>query len=322
MGLLDVVLTYDCNLACDYCTCVGGAPGRTLPAPVVLDALRQGREEGFDAASFTGGEPTVHPALPRLVRAARGLGFGDVKVHTNGLLLAHGPNVARLLDAGVTRFELSVHTHLPEAYDRLVRRAGSHALMERALANLVERGVALQADLIVTTSTVPHLEAGVRWLAARGVRHVDLMLVSLTDANRHHTASLPRPSVALPHLRAALAAARAQGVAARVLYVPRCLLGDDHGHAWDPGSSRVRVVTPESTFDLSDSRLAGSVHVPACQGCVHRAACPGVRPEDLARFGDGAITAARAGAARVGERRDQQVASPPVQGGSGASGSS
>lgn len=314
MGLLDVVLTYDCNLACRYCTCVGGAPGRTLPAAAVLEALRRGRQDGFDAASFTGGEPTVHPDLAGLVRAARALGYGDVKLHTNGLLLAHRPNVARLLDAGVTRFELSVHTHVPADYDRLVRRAGGHALMEQALANLVERGVALQADLIVTTSTLPGLEAGVRWLAARGVRRVDLMLVSLTDANRDHVASLPRISAARPHLRGALGAARELGVAARVLYVPRCLLGDDHGHAWDPGSSRVRVVTPETTFDLADSRLAGSVHVPACHGCVHRAVCPGARPDYLARFGDAEIAAARASAA-------QQVASPPVQGGSGASGS-
>lgn len=312
MALLDFVLTYDCNLACGYCTCVGGSPGRTLPAATVLEALRQGRQDGFDAASFTGGEPTVHPELARLVRAARGLGYGDVRLHTNGLLLAHGPNVARLLDAGVTRFEVSVHTHVAADYDRLVRRAGGHALMERALANLVGCGAPLQADLIVTTSMLPHLEAGVRWLAARGVRRVDLMLVSLTDANRDHPESLPRLSGARPHLRGALAAARALGLAARVLYVPRCLLEDDHRHAWDPGASRVRVVTPEATFELSESHLAGRVHVPACQGCVHRAVCPGVRPDYLARFGDGEISAARAA---------QVAASPPVQGGSAASGS-
>ncbi len=317
MPLLDFVLGYDCNLACDYCTCVGGPPGRSLAGAAVLEALRQGRQDGFDAASFTGGEPTIHPDLLPLVRAARGLGFQEVKVHTNGLLLAHRPNAARLLDAGVTRVEVSVHTHLAPDYDRMVRRAGGHALMARALINLLELGAPLRADLIVTASTQRNLEAGVRWLAGLGVRQVDLMLVSLTDANRARTASLPRLTEALPPLRAALAAARALGVEGRALYVPRCLLGADHVHAWDPGSSRVRVVTPEATFDLSDSRLAGSVHVPACQGCVHREVCPGVRPDYLARFGDGEIAVARAAQGAA-----QQVASPPVQGGSGASGSS
>jgi cyclic pyranopterin phosphate synthase len=142
---------------------------------------------------------------------------------------------------------------------------------------------------------------------------VDFGFVSLTDGNQDNLASLPRMSEAAPHLAAALAAARALGLEARSLHVPRCLLGPDAPHAWDPGSTRVRVVTPEQTFDLADSRLFGRVHVPACQGCPHRAICPGVRPDYLARFGDGEITAARVA---------QQVASVPVQGASGASGSS
>ncbi|HEX9051136.1 MAG TPA: radical SAM protein [Anaeromyxobacter sp.] len=307
-GLLDVILGYDCNLACDYCTCVGSPPGRALPSGRVLEALRDGRRDGFDAASFTGGEPTLRRDLVALVRAARGLGYAEVKLQTNGLVLAHRPNVARLLDAGVTLVHLSVHTHLADAYDRMVRRPGAHALMAQALANLVESGVPLRADLVVTASTYPRLEAAIRWLAALGVRRVDLWWVSLTDANRENVASLPRVADAAADLAEALAAARELGVEARSLHVPRCLLGPDAGHAWDPGSSRVRVVSPEATFDLADSRLAGRVHVPACEGCPHREICPGIRPDYLAHFGEGEFVRARAAQA--------------VQGGSGASGSS
>lgn len=313
MGLLDLILTYDCNLACDYCTCAGGLAGRSLPAGAVLQALRRGRQDGFDAASFTGGEPTVRRDLVGLVRAAKALGYRELKLQTNGLALAHGPNVERLLAAGVNLVHLSIHTHLPAAYDRMVRRPGSHALMVAALDHLVASGVPLRADLIITAQTQHHLEAAVRWLGGKGVRRVDLWFVSLTDANRDNLASLPRMTEAAPHLAAALAAARALGVEARSLHVPRCLLGPDAGHAWDPGSMRVRVVTPDATFDLADSRLAGRVHVPACQGCPHREACPGVRPDYLARFGDAELAAARA--AQQGERE-------PVQGGSGASGNS
>jgi len=52
-------------------------------------------------------------------------------------------------------------------------------------------------------------------------------------------------------------------------------------------------VTPDSEFELEDSKLAGRVHVPACDGCPHRAICPGVRPDYLARMGDGEIAEAR-----------------------------
>jgi cyclic pyranopterin phosphate synthase len=305
VSLLDVILGYDCNVACDYCTLSRELRGRGLGTAAVVDALRRGRAEGHDAVSFTGGEPTLRRDLPGLVRVARTLGYAEIKIQTNGLLLAHAPNADRLLAAGANLFHVSVHTHRAEAYDRMVRRAGAHALLVAALDHLVARGVTLRADLIVTSSTMRELPAAVRWLRARGVRRVDLWFVSLTDGNRENVASMPRMTDAMPFVAEALSEARANGVVARSLHLPRCLLGPDAAHAYDPGSDAVRVVTPDATFDLADSRLAGRVLVPACEGCEHRGLCPGLRPDYLERFGDGEIASARAGA--------------PVQGGSGAS---
>jgi cyclic pyranopterin phosphate synthase len=126
---------------------------------------------------------------------------------------------------------------------------------------------------------------------ARGVRSAHLWLVSLTDGNRDNVASLPRMTELTPTLHAAFAWARERDFELRSLHIPRCLLGDDAAHALDPGAGRVRVVTPEATFELRDSKLAGQVHVPACEICVHRSICPGIRPDYLARFGDGEFAA-------------------------------
>jgi cyclic pyranopterin phosphate synthase len=283
--------------------------GRALSADAVVGALRRGRADGFDAVSFTGGEPTLRRALPGLVRVARTLGYLEIKIQTNGLLLAHAPNVERLLSAGANLFHVSIQTHVEAAYDRMVRAAGSYPLMVAGLRNLVARGVRLRADVIVTRETCARLADAVRWLHAEGVRDVDFWYVSLTDGNRDNVESLPRMSDAVPRLREALAAARALGMRARSLHVPRCLLGDDAGHAYDPGSDRVRVVTPDAVFDLDQSKLAGQVHVAACDaGCVHRPVCPGVRPDYLARYGDRELVPVPAGR--------------PAHGGSGASSSS
>jgi molybdenum cofactor biosynthesis enzyme MoaA len=310
VGLLDVILGYDCNLACDYCTLSPAMRGRALATGAVVDALRRGRADGLDAVSFTGGEPTLRRDLPGLVRVARTLGYLEIKIQSNALLLAHGPNVERLAAAGANLFHVSIQTHEEAAYDRMVRRPGAYPLMLAGLRNVVRTGLRVRADVIITSDTHPRLAAAVRWLAGEGVRHVDFWYVSLTDGNRENVASLPRMSDAVPHLREALATARALGVTARSLHVPRCVLGDDARHAWDPGSDRVRVVTPDATFDLDRSKLAGRVHVAACEaGCVHRPVCPGVRPDYLERWGGGELVAV-APAAR------------PIQGGSGASSSS
>ncbi len=303
MALVDVILGYDCNLACDYCTITPEMRRRELPTRAVLEALDEGRARGYDAVSFTGGEPTIRPDLLGLVKAARARGYGDIKVQSNGLLFAHAPNVDKLAAAGANRFHVSIHTHDPAAYDALVRREGSFPLMAAGLRNLVARRLRVTADVILKSDTYRKLPDAVAWLCQEGVRSVHLWFVSLTDGNRDHVESLPRMTEVVPFMQQAFAVARAHELEVRSLHVPRCLLGDDVAHAYDPGADRVMVVTPEARFELRDSKLAPTAHVPACDGCVHRAICPGVRPDYLERYGDAEIAAARGQLPKVPPRR-------------------
>ena len=265
--------------------------------------LARFRRAGVRMVDFDGGEPTLNPELIGLVRAARRHGYQGVKVQTNGLVLGAGANAARLVDAGCDDIHVSIHTHAPAAYDALTRAPGSHALMTRGLAAAVATGVAVTADAIITAATAPRLPAAVAWLAERGVAGVDLWFVSLTDGNAANLASMPRMTEAMPHVAAALAAGRAHGLTMRSLHLPRCLLGADRAHAYDPGADRVKVVSPDAVFELARSRLAGQVHTAACDGCPDRAACPGLRDDYLARYGDAEIAAARGQPATVAPRR-------------------
>lgn len=291
-GLLDVILGYDCNLACDYCTITPAMRERALPAAAVLAQMRGARTRDYDRIAFTGGEPTIRADLLALIKAARKLGFVDVKVQSNGLLFT-ATNVARLVDAGVSRLHVSIHTHEQQAYDALVRRPGSHALMESGLRNAVDSGVHVVVDMIIKADTHRRLPAAVEWVAERGVPEIHLWYVSLTDGNAENLDSLPSMTEAVPDIRRALAVARAHAIEIKSLHVPRCLLGDDAVHAWDPGAQRVMVVTPDATFELKQSRLAGQTQVPACSGCEFQPICPGVRDDYLAHFGDAEIARAR-----------------------------
>lgn len=292
-GLLDVIVGYDCNLWCDYCTITAEMRRRALGGREVATELARGRRQGYDRVSFTGGEPTIRPDLLPLVRRARELGYVDVKVQSNGLLWAEPANVERAVDAGVTTFHVSVHAHRADAYERMVARPGTHASMERGLRELCARGLDPTADLILASATHAHAPEAIDWLADRGVRRVQLWSVSLTDGNRDRFETMPTMTATLPSVRAAFARGDARGVEVRTLHLPRCLLGADADRALDPGAGRVRVVTPEATFELRDSKLTPRVHVSACDGCPHRDACPGVRPDYLERFGDAEVAGAR-----------------------------
>ncbi len=316
-GLLDVILGYDCNLACDYCTITPAMRARSLAPAAVLAAMRQARALDYDRIAFTGGEPTIRRDLIALVKAARSLGYLDIKLQSNGLLFTPA-NVARLVEAGISRFHVSIHTHRPDAYDALVRRPGSFMAMELGLRAAVDSGLPVVVDTIVKTDTYRELPAAIRWIAEHGVKEVHLWYVSLTDGNRDNLASLPAMTDAVPFMREAIAIGRDElAVEVRSLHVPRCLLADDWPHAWDPGTQRVMVVTPEASFELRDSRLAGQTQVPACSGCRFEAICPGVRPDYLEQFGDGEIAQARGLPASRPARVRLELAPSPSQGGRG-----
>jgi len=293
VGLLDVILGYDCNVACDYCTITAEMRTRALSTAAVVRELRRGRDDGYDRVSFTGGEPTIRTDLFALVREAARLGYEDIKVQSNALLFTEA-NVARLADAGCNRFHISVHTHREDRYDQLVRRDGAYASMVAGLDAVVTAGHRLTVDLIIKADTMGDVPDAVRWLHARGVRSVHLWFVSLTDENRDNLASLPKMSEAVPHIAQAFRFAEDESFEVLSLHIPRCLLGeDDLAHAWDPGADDVRVVTPDSTFQLEHSKITGQRHVPACEGCEHRARCPGLRDDYLEVYGDAEVAEAR-----------------------------
>ncbi len=303
MPLLDVILGYDCNLACDYCTITPAMRERALPAARVLSAMRAARTRGYDRVAFTGGEPTLRADLLGLVRAARALGFEDVKVQSNGLLFAHRPNLERLVAAGASTFHLSIHTFDAERYDALVRRAGSYRLMVAGLENLVALGLDPVADVILKRDTFERLPEALSWLRAVGVRRADLWFVSLTDGNRENVESMPRMTEVVPFMARAFDEAVAAGMLVRSLHVPRCLLDAHAEHAFDPATGGVMVLTPDDTFELEASKITPQVRVPACQECPDRHRCRGLRPDYLERYGDEEVAKARGLAPSVVPRR-------------------
>jgi MoaA/NifB/PqqE/SkfB family radical SAM enzyme len=75
-----------CNLKCRHCYINPEQHGRDmLPAETVKKWLKALiHEEKETNLIFIGGEPTLHPNLPVLVKAARRMGYASITVDTNG----------------------------------------------------------------------------------------------------------------------------------------------------------------------------------------------------------------------------------------------
>jgi 7,8-dihydro-6-hydroxymethylpterin dimethyltransferase len=102
--LLDV--TENCNLECPTCFAVSG-PGINRHAPVrhlihTLDTAIAREGGKIDALMLSGGEPTVHPEIVEIIRAATERAVTRVVLNTNGIRIARDDRflaeLARLRD--------------------------------------------------------------------------------------------------------------------------------------------------------------------------------------------------------------------------------
>lgn len=116
-----------CNLRCPFCHNASLVlPGHMNPAGMSSDALldflekRRGRLQGV---CITGGEPTLHPDLPDLLREIHTLGY-RVKLDTNGT----NPRMLReILDAGLADY---VAMDIKNSPDRYAETCGGAEVLE------------------------------------------------------------------------------------------------------------------------------------------------------------------------------------------------
>jgi len=131
---LRISVTDRCNLRCTYCMPDRGMtflPGAALLSfDEIARVASVARSVGVDAVRLTGGEPLVRRGLDRLVGQLSDLGFADLSLTTNGMLLA--PVVPALVAAGLTRVNVSCDSLRPERF-AAIRRRGDLATVLAAM---------------------------------------------------------------------------------------------------------------------------------------------------------------------------------------------
>jgi pyruvate-formate lyase-activating enzyme len=281
-----------CNLACAYCS-VGSDGPPLIPEASLRRLLGALRGLGYRGIGYMGGEPTIHPDFPGLVRRAAGLGFRTQVLVTNGIRLADRAFAADLFAAGIDVVILSLDSFDPRVQERLF---GGRAVHGQALAGLhnalAEPRAAVVLAAVVTAPSAPllprYMEEAAR-LQRRCGKPVPVLLHILQRPARNgpeqKRLELGLLEAALL-VRRALARARALGVTALTFSLPPCML---------PGHERSVVelyatewVVDAATGEAQRSRRRGTAtYWKSCAACPHVAYCPGV----LDQYADAAAEA-------------------------------
>jgi uncharacterized radical SAM superfamily Fe-S cluster-containing enzyme len=206
LAILEVNET--CNLTCPVCF-ADSSPNRLgqrsfAECEAMLDALVASEGEP-DLLQISGGEPTLHPQILDILRAAKARPIRHLMLNTNGLRIARDPAfVAELASLG-PGFEvyLQFDSLSPEVL-KTIRGADLTRIRQQALENLEAAGISTTLVAVVKRGLNDHevgaiIDHALGWSCVRGVTFQPIQ-----DAGRNQGFDPARDRTTLSDIRQAI----------------------------------------------------------------------------------------------------------------------
>lgn len=172
-----LIVTGACNFECPYCNVLSGSRAPTLRRDKTLALVDELLALGLKELRLSGGEPTLVPWLPDLVRRASD-GGARVAVSSNGYsdLEVYG----RLVDAGVAEFSVSLDSADPKVADE--QSGGRLGVLERVsktIAYLSSRSIPVYVGMTCGRGkTSAQIQSTVELARSLGVHEIKMMSLS------------------------------------------------------------------------------------------------------------------------------------------------
>jgi MoaA/NifB/PqqE/SkfB family radical SAM enzyme len=252
------------------------ATSAELAAREILEVARAcaGRPGAFLVG---GGEPLDRADLRTLLRDLAELRPERLGVCTTGAGITSGV-VEELRSAGVQRLSVPFHCARRDAHDWLVGQPGALKTALRAIRTCVDAEMPVEAEVVVTRPTMPHLAETIDVLTRVGVRTISLRRLTAVDVEAHELVLLaPRFSLLADDLERAATIALQRKVRLVIRDFPVCV------------APRLQKLFARSDAELwlttdgvVSARVPGG---PGCPGCPGAPRCAGAPADYVARFG-------------------------------------
>ncbi len=286
---IDLKVGFACNNFCKFC--VQGDKREKLPAKPLAqlkESLQEGRRSGAKGVVFTGGEPSLHPHILELVRAARSLGYETIQLQSNGRTFCYADTIRRFIAAGANEFGPALHGSRPELHDFLTGVPGSFLQTVAGMRNIRKLGQRLITNTVVTKANYRDLPDLARLLVSLGVDQYQFAFMHITGraaANKEWLAA--RKSIIEPWVKKGLDVGMEAGRRVMTEAIPYCFMSGYEDHVAE------RIIPATKIFDaeriIEDythlRRTEGKAKGPRCQECAYFKSCEGPWREYPEMFG-------------------------------------
>lgn len=160
-------LTYRCQLSCHHCYVDPTDPHlNEISTELWLDVLREIAGMGCLLLTLTGGEPTLHPAFPRLVEESHRLGV-YLRIYTNAYDLDED-DVDFLAVNGVRHIHVSLYGPDARTHDGVTGVPGSFDRTSEAIRRLRAAGITVVVGSVLLKDTFHHFARTRRYIHGLG----------------------------------------------------------------------------------------------------------------------------------------------------------
>jgi len=246
---------------------------------VLVDDLKK---RDYFGVILTGGEPSLHPELPRIARYARDQGL-HVRMITNGWRLADEDFAREMAEAGLELVHVSVYSVRPDVEARLRGVPDTLEKAFAAVANADKYGIEVNINCVINKLNADHLDENIRyWMEHHPyIRHFvwNNLDPSMGRAEVNQAEYTPRLADFEVSLQRALRLLHASGRTFRVEKVPLCYMAD---FAWASTETRKIVKGEERIVHFLDAKQTvrqtswEHIYSAACDACSLRTICGGL----------------------------------------------
>jgi MoaA/NifB/PqqE/SkfB family radical SAM enzyme len=278
IGYIQVVR--HCNHFCGFCSNPTSAYVHTEESLQALVDDLVARD--YYGVVLTGGEPTLHPELPSVVRYAKSKGL-HVRMITNGSRMADPDFAARIAEAGLDLVHVSIYSVRPAVEEALRGMGGTLDKAFGAIEQAIRNGIPVNVNSVINKLNADHLDENIAYIIKHhpGVRHFvwNNLDPSMGRAEVNQDRYLHRMEDLRGSLYRALRLLHLSGRTFRVERVPLCFMPE---FGWASTETRKIVKGEERLVHFLDAKQTvrqqsfEHVYAPTCHDCSVRNICGGL----------------------------------------------
>lgn len=285
-----------CNIRCSFCYYRYEEPTPFLSFEELRQQIIDAKARGNTCIDFTGGEPTMHPQIVKLIEVCSDNAMKSCII-TNAILLFKDSLLDRLLEAGLSDLLITIQG-LREVHNESIC-AKTYDRVAKAIDFMHDNGLFFRTNTILTMDTYENLPELAMLLTEKQPKICNFINFNARyNWTKEDLSEIQaKCSDIAPYLKNAISILEAADIGVNVRYFPVCLLGGFEKNVcngplviFDPYEWDYNVVPKTfERYKLAGEQISATINsnglCPECMSCGIKAICGTLDRPYFERFG-------------------------------------